>query len=76
MREDEGSQLQRPCPPTQPAAKPGFEAVVPNPELKLTDQVRQVLRVDAVDSGEVVVYGRDEKPARLPVGRRASVVLR
>jgi hypothetical protein len=28
----------------------GFEAVTPNPKLKLMDQVREVLRLEAVES--------------------------
>ena len=52
MREDEGRQyrsgknrrLEGPA-----AVRRGFEAVVPNPKLKLMDQVREVMRLQAVD---------------------------
>jgi hypothetical protein len=33
----------------------GCELVVPNPKLKLMDQVREVLRRHVVDSGELIV---------------------
>jgi integrase len=48
MQEDEGRQCQnrrnRPL-PAAPGVRRGFEAVVPNPKLKLMDPVREVLRL-------------------------------
>ena len=43
MQESEGSQLEKAL-QLQPG-RVGFEAVVPNPKLKLLDQVREVLRL-------------------------------
>ena len=43
MQESEGSQLEKAL-RLQPG-RVGFEAVVPNPKLKLLDQVREVLRL-------------------------------
>lgn len=48
MRENEGSQLERAV--RQPPGRAGLEAVVPNPKLKLLDQVREVVRLESVDS--------------------------
>ena len=45
MREDAGRQYSNRPPPTVPALRRGFEAVVPNPKLKLMDQVREVMRL-------------------------------
>ena len=45
----------------------GFEAVVPNPKLKLMDQVREVMRLTAVEGG-----GEDQTPSR----RHRSLSLR
>jgi hypothetical protein len=36
--------------PGAPAVRRGFEAVIPNPKLKLMGQVREVLRLQVVDS--------------------------
>jgi hypothetical protein len=43
MQESEGSQLERAL--RLQTGRVGFEAVVPNPKIKLVDQVREVLRL-------------------------------
>jgi hypothetical protein len=45
MQQDEGGQRQNHQPSARTKARLGFEAVVPNPKLKLMDQVREVLRL-------------------------------
>jgi hypothetical protein len=48
MRESEGSQLEKATLEKAlrlQAGRVGFEAVIPNPKLKLMDQVREVLRL-------------------------------
>ncbi|MCX6930067.1 MAG: hypothetical protein NT154_43680 [Verrucomicrobia bacterium] len=50
MREDEGGQYENRKNRRLagvPAVRRGFEAVVPNPKLKLMDQVREVEEVDS-----------------------------
>jgi len=46
LQEDAGRQYLNRVLPILPAHKCGFEAVVPNPGLKLMDQVREVLRLN------------------------------
>ena len=43
MQESEGSQLEKAL--RLQAGRIGFEAVVPNPKLKLLDQVREIMRL-------------------------------
>jgi hypothetical protein len=43
MRESEGSQLEKAL--RLQTGRTGFEAVVPNPKLKLLDQVREIMRL-------------------------------
>ena len=45
MSEDQSRQYQNSLVPASAAVRRGFEAVVPNPKLRLMDQVREVLRL-------------------------------
>jgi hypothetical protein len=49
VRKDQGRQWEN-RPLAVPQVKRGFEGVVPNPKLKLMDQVREVMRLQVVDS--------------------------
>src|SRR5512140_2952046 len=72
MSEDAGRQYaNRPVPGT-PAVRRGFEAVVPNPKLKLLDQVREVMRLKHYAIRTETALPIEHPPsAVLPHGSRA-----
>ena len=49
MKEGQGRQWQTCLRQMPPPVKRGFEAVVPNPKLKLMDQLREVMRLEGVE---------------------------
>jgi hypothetical protein len=50
---EQGRQVKKVMPPGSGPAK-GWELAIPNPKLKLMDQVREVVRLEVVDGGELV----------------------